>query len=216
MRFKRGRITRVLLAAICLLVMTGPAAATVSYDHIYLADFSVSVAWNTSMSGRYALGVSNDPGGSLIPLSLGKLNPLLAVGDVYYLYAGNLASGLFTPGHVVQVQIYSNYIGLGGASPFNYATFNVVGTPGVFQLWNHTSSIDTLPPTDIYLGWAQGTADKVTTNSFSPGEGNDYYLVLGIGREPTPPSGVPEPSTLLLLGSGLLGLVEYGRRRMKK
>jgi len=30
------------------------------------------------------------------------------------------------------------------------------------------------------------------------------------------PASVPEPSTMLLLGSGLIGLVGYGRRRMKK
>jgi len=30
------------------------------------------------------------------------------------------------------------------------------------------------------------------------------------------PASVPEPSTMLLLGSGLLGLVGYGRRRLKK
>jgi hypothetical protein len=30
------------------------------------------------------------------------------------------------------------------------------------------------------------------------------------------PTAVPEPSTLLLLGSGLMGLGFYGRRRFKK
>jgi hypothetical protein len=39
---------------------------------------------------------------------------------------------------------------------------------------------------------------------------------LTVGTTPPPPAPVPEPSTMLLLGSGLAGLVGYGRRRMKK
>ncbi|HEX9021066.1 MAG TPA: PEP-CTERM sorting domain-containing protein [Nitrospirota bacterium] len=37
-----------------------------------------------------------------------------------------------------------------------------------------------------------------------------------VGTPPPPPPSVPEPSTLLLLGSGLLGLGLFGRKRFRK
>ena len=43
----------------------------------------------------------------------------------------------------------------------------------------------------------------------------DFSVTPVEGAEP-PVNSVPEPSTLLLLGSGLLGLVGFGRRRFKK
>jgi hypothetical protein len=57
--------------------------------------------------------------------------------------------------------------------------------------------------TDNYQGWYIGT-------DLHP------YLTITNFKVTSVDSPVPEPSTLLLLGSGLLGLVGYGRRRFKK
>lgn len=39
------------------------------------------------------------------------------------------------------------------------------------------------------------------------------FLDPGVGLQPTPPANLPEPSTLLLLGSGLAGLFAWRRKR---
>lgn len=217
MRFNRGRIIRGVLTVICLLVMTGPPAAAVGLDFVYFTIYPAISLWDTTASfdgsnQRSALGVSNSPGGPLISLSSSPL----AIGNVYYLYAGNLAGALpyLSPGALTTLEIYSNY----NSGAEYYRSYSVVGDPGKFQLWSPLSSSTSggLTATNIYLGWAQGTADKVDSNLFSPGGGNDIYLVLGIGVEPTLPSAVPIPSAMLLFGSGLAGLIGIGRWRMKK
>ena len=56
--------------------------------------------------------------------------------------------------------------------------------------------------------------DTATTSSFKSVTSTP---VSANGPETTGPTGaVPEPTTLILLGSGLVGLVAFGRKKFKK
>lgn len=74
-------------------------------------------------------------------------------------------------------------------------------------------------------GW-NSTPDGKSTEAFDvsvTGQGSAIIGGSGLGfftdytfADPPAPSPTPEPSTFILLGSGLLGLLAFGRRRLKR
>jgi len=74
----------------------------------------------------------------------------------------------------------------------------------IFHITGRINAVDTSP---MFFGWVG--ADVITVSTWSTAR-------YGLGNFVEGTTSVPEPSTLLLLGSGLVGLVGYGRRRLKK
>jgi len=82
-------------------------------------------------------------------------------------------------------------------------TINVYTAAAGSQSYNF-NAVDISP---MFFGWVG--ADVITVSTWSTAR-------YGLGNFVEGTTSVPEPSTLLLLGSGLLGLVGYGRGRLKK
>lgn len=65
--------------------------------------------------------------------------------------------------------------------------------------------------------WIEGGADSADwTTEMLDNKGLSHLSVWNPGDPGTPPAAVPEPSTVLLIGAGLLGIVGLGRKRIKK
>lgn len=88
-----------------------------------------------------------------------------------------------------------------GNSPVT-TTFDLEGL-GVFTAWKGGENLN------LSLSYNQGTGPSNTLTMVS----SVFNLNYENGAGPDP---VPEPTTMLLLGSGLVGLVGFGRRKFFK
>ncbi|MGA7827252.1 MAG: PEP-CTERM sorting domain-containing protein [Geobacteraceae bacterium] len=119
----------------------------------------------------------------------------------------------------------------GGEEPrLLYSGFGVTSVTGNFSGTVHAFGVEMEPnPFDAYLMvlFADGTQLQQLVSGDSGAKFFGFTSDLAItsltmssdvdfafGRMVVDASPVPEPSTLLLLGGGILGLVYYGRRRM--
>jgi len=145
-----------------------------------------------------------------------------------------------TAAHTMYVNAtFSDLVGPTTASHIHAATaVPGVGTAGVatqtptfigFPLGVTSGSYETVLPFDLtlasswnpaYITAHGGIAGAEADFAAAMAEGKTYFNIHTTFRPAGEIRGfltpVPEPSTLFLLGSGLIGLVGYGRKRMKK
>jgi hypothetical protein len=199
---KRRMVVLALMVAVATMMLPISGSA---------APFTDLTAWQTAV-GSYAnvtLPSSDLTAYQSLALPSGggdffNINTALTyTGGFYYTPAANTTANLaFYPGGVS---------GPISAFGFEVVPLEVGSTLSIYvytaAAGDHTYNFTATNTAPMFFGWVG--ADVITVSTSSSAR-------YGLGNFVEGVTSVPEPSTLLLLGSGLLGLVGYGRRRMRK
>lgn len=190
-----------------------------------IATFIISIAGNAAdnTAGIYQFGNSNN----LIPIfkNTSVFQSPTAQATVSFLSGGTVVvSANVDPNGIIQTGTYNNFGGVfgfylknpvSGSFFFSEDSLNPGGNPQALIYQGNDKDMIALPgfnkglftDDEFIIAWE----DLPWANANTDKDFNDLVFAV----ESVTPA-VPEPATMLLLGSGLIGLAGFARRRFKK